>query len=153
MAGNFYGFTAGNISTDEYVKRLMALGQPNWFKKQQAEAYNRTVDDWNNRKIYSLDLRAGAYVHHQRKQIDLSIFDEPDTVAGQTIHQTEYLQTPKNPGIRKLRVSTHGATIPVSIGRRAVTGHIVDSGPIQPHLVGAHSYVVRERVPIYDGVS
>jgi|SRR5215217_634085 len=59
-------------------------------------------------------------------------------------------QTPANPGIRLVSVSTYGITVPVSIGRRVVTGNIVDAEPITPRLEGAYEYEVAERVPVYD---
>lgn len=60
-------------------------------------------------------------------------------------------QTPANPGIREVTVSTLGVTIPVSMGRRVVTGNIIDAEPIAPRLEGAYEYTITERIPNYGG--
>lgn len=58
-------------------------------------------------------------------------------------------QTPANPGIRLVAASTYGTIVPVSIGRRVVTGNIIDAEPITPRLEGAYEYTVEERTPVY----
>lgn len=148
-----FGFVSqpGNQSTSDFIKQLQGTNMPTWFKLQQAEIYNSNVDKWNYTTPYSYSIKDRAYVHYARSKIDLSIFMETDSQVGQTIRKTVGAQSPANPGIRTVQASTYGATVPVSIGRRAVTGHIVDADPIMPHLVGAYSYVVRERVPVYGG--
>lgn len=151
MAGSFYKNAFGNESTNSFIDRLTSSGLPLWFQREQAELYNAGVNRWNNIGAYSYSVLDGAYVHFQRRKIDLSIFEQTDSLVGQTIRKTVGAQSPANPGIRTVQASTYGATVPVSIGRRAVTGHIVDADPIMPHLVGAYSYVVRERVPVYSG--
>lgn len=60
-------------------------------------------------------------------------------------------QTPANPGIRLVAASTYGTVVPVSIGRRVVTGNIIDAEPITPRLEGAYEYTVTERIPRYEG--
>ena len=46
------------------------------------------------------------------------------------------VQSPTNPGIREVAYSGYGEHIPVSIGKRAVTGNVIDASPLTPRLVG-----------------
>lgn len=85
---------------------------------------------------------------------------EPDenTEIAKPIKQATQAQTPENPGIRHQAVSTYGVSIPVSIGRRVITGNIIDASPIAPVLIGGGGGsggggVTTEtgRIPVYDG--
>jgi len=58
-------------------------------------------------------------------------------------------QVPENPGIRKQAFSTYGVSIPVSIGRRAVTGNVIDATDITPVLIPGKTTVTEIKVPIY----
>lgn len=58
-------------------------------------------------------------------------------------------QAPDNPGIRKAAFSTYGVPIPVSIGRRAVTGNVIDATDFIPAIIGSYDYWVEYQVPIY----
>jgi hypothetical protein len=71
---------------------------------------------------------------------------EPPTVEPTT--SAEQPQIPENPGVRKEAVSTYGVTIPISTGRRAVTGNIVDATDLVPRLVGGSTTVVTFTVPV-----
>lgn len=62
---------------------------------------------------------------------------------------TSIPQVPENPGIRKEAYSTYGVSIPVSIGRRAVTGNVIDATDLVPVLVGGRTYVTETVVPKY----
>lgn len=73
------------------------------------------------------------------------IQDPASTLSRRTVE----IQTPANPGIRKVAVSTYGVTVPVSVGRRVITGNIIDANPITPRLVGGGTRVEIEREPIY----
>jgi hypothetical protein len=59
-------------------------------------------------------------------------------------------QRPENPGIREVAFSTYGINIPVSIGKRAVTGNIIDATPPTPEIVGAYEYWVEYKIPIFE---
>lgn len=58
-------------------------------------------------------------------------------------------QKPENPGIRTVAFSTHGTPIPLSIGRRAITGNIVDASDIVPLYEGEYKYTIEYKIPIY----
>lgn len=62
-------------------------------------------------------------------------------------------QRPENPGIREVAFSTYGINIPVSIGKRAVTGNIIDATPPTPEIVGAYEYWVEYKIPVFDSGS
>jgi len=76
----------------------------------------------------------------------------PDATPAQPKNVTvvERAQIPENPGIRKEAYSTYGVTIPVSVGRRVVTGNIVDATDLTPVLVGGKTTISEVTVPVYN---
>lgn len=73
--------------------------------------------------------------------------NSPPTVSPST--DVEQPQIPENPGIRKEAFSTYGVTIPVSTGRRVVTGNIVDASDLVPRLIGGSVTTIEFVVPTY----
>lgn len=61
----------------------------------------------------------------------------------------EQQNRPENPGIRKATVSTYGAKIPISLGRRRLYGNIIESSALVPRLVGTRTYTVEVEVPYH----
>lgn len=75
-------------------------------------------------------------------------FIDPKTERGE-VNIAEQEQAPDNPGIRTQKFSTHGVSIPVSIGHRPVTGNIIDASEIVPRLEGTYDYWVEYQIPLY----
>lgn len=71
---------------------------------------------------------------------------EPPVVEPTT--PVEQPQIPENPGVRKVVVSTYGITVPISTGRRAVTGNVIDASDLVPRLVGGETTVVTFTIPV-----
>lgn len=127
-------------------------------RKDDTSLFNRTTATLYNpfnstvgreRYMYSIVERAWVLDEAGKRPFVLeNVRDkfEP-TITRKTVEQ----QTPANPGIRKVVVSTYGITVPVSMGMRVVTGNIIDAEPIVPRLEGAYEYTVEERIPVYDG--
>ena len=77
----------------------------------------------------------------------------PYTLPGYQLGQVNIAaqeQAPGNPGIRKAAFSTYGVAIPISIGRRAITGNVIDATDIVPVMVGTYDYWVEYQIPIYE---
>jgi len=129
------------VSQAEY-DRLAAISWNRSIAEQErasGQPIGRLQTDWQTRELYweqPPDPMEAYYV----------IF-EP-TVTRKVVEQ----QTPANPGIRLVAASTYGTTVPVSIGRRVITGNIIDAEPITPRLEGAYEYTVTERIPRYADV-
>lgn len=62
-------------------------------------------------------------------------------------------EQPDNPGIREVSVSTYGNTIPVSLGRRRVSGNIVQSTNIIPRLPPPRKYFEFYEVPVTEYIA
>jgi hypothetical protein len=63
--------------------------------------------------------------------------------------QINILQTPENPGVRKEAYSTYGVSIPISVGRRIVTGNVIDATDLTPVLIGGKTTITEIKVPVY----
>lgn len=57
-------------------------------------------------------------------------------------------QMPENPGVKTYAVSTYGLPIPISAGRRRLSGNIIAGGKIVPKLVGGYDEYVEYEVPV-----
>lgn len=57
---------------------------------------------------------------------------------------------PDNPGIRKATSSAYGNVIPLSLGKRRVSGNVIQSTAIVPVLEGTRSYPVTYYIPLYE---
>jgi hypothetical protein len=93
---------------------------------------------------YRWDPSLKGYVRKEQQSF-YDVFNPP-TVEHTT--PVEQPQVPENPGVRKEAFSTYGVTIPISTGRRAVAGNIIDASDLVPRLVGGSTTVVTYTVPI-----
>jgi hypothetical protein len=116
------------------------------LQEQQSQSHrNRYVNpflkgDWSGVSNYAMTVGVGKWN---------LVWQDPATRLG-NVNIAAQEQRPDNPGIRRQAFSTHGASIPVSIGRRPVVGNVVDCSDITPRLVGQYDYYVDYQVPIYE---
>jgi len=94
---------------------------------------------------YRYSIRDRGYVRIIRRTNDVN-YDISNIAS---IPQEEQPQTPENPGIRKESYSTYGISIPISAGRRAVAGNVIDATDLTPVLIGYKVTVTEITVPVY----
>lgn len=129
--------TARGVTQDEYDKLSKMMPQ-----RGNADAMGRAR--------FNFDQGSGGFELQQYPDpMDHYYVIQDPVGSGQVARETVQAQTPANPGLRKVAVSTYGVTIPVSVGRRVITGNIIEAAPITPKLVGASRRVEIERRPIY----
>jgi hypothetical protein len=132
------------------------------FKRYQ-DGYARTkvVDDGAGGKTTAYHIGNGMYISKVKYKWSIKengyvadFRDKKEKTRDETPSQdnavAEQPQIPENPGIRKEAYSTYGVSIPVSVGRRVVTGNIVDATDLIPVLIGAKTTVTEITVPVYN---
>ena len=67
--------------------------------------------------------------------------NNPPTIADQQA-------SPLKPADKAVSFSTYGVVIPISGGRRRLSGNVIESSPIQSVMLGTYDYTVDYEVPI-----
>lgn len=122
---------------------------------------NPTMRTWSTSGLGGYVLPTGGYMDDDGRYLDYNgnEITRPILGVGRLTHGPGYRlgdidlpnqpQMPENPGIREQAFSTHGISIPISIGARAITGNVIDSGGVNPRLIGYREYYVEYKIPVY----